>query len=223
MNNDKFINRFSRQADLVPINEIEQCSATVIGVGAIGRQVAIQLASIGVPKIQLIDFDSVEDVNLAVQGFTEEDMNLPKVEAVARTLKAINSSIEVDIKNERFRRSMEIGNAMFVCVDDIEVREMIHRHTENRVSYFSDGRMSGESIRILTATSPSDHKFYKTTLFAKEEAQEGPCTAKSTIYSASGAACLMVAEFTKWLRGYPLSMDISFNLMTTELAVKDQE
>ena len=37
--------RFSRQADIVPRERILDCSATVIGVGAIGRQVAIQLTA----------------------------------------------------------------------------------------------------------------------------------------------------------------------------------
>ena len=52
--------RFSRQADIVPRERILDCRATVIGVGAIGRQVAIQLTAIGVPQLQLIDFDHVE-------------------------------------------------------------------------------------------------------------------------------------------------------------------
>ena len=40
--------------------------ATVVGVGAIGRQVALQLAAIGIPKLQLIDHDTVEPVNLVL-------------------------------------------------------------------------------------------------------------------------------------------------------------
>ena len=40
--------RFSRQADIVPRDRILDCKATVIGVGAIGRQVAIQLTAIGI-------------------------------------------------------------------------------------------------------------------------------------------------------------------------------
>ena len=47
--------RYSRQADIVPRERILDCKASVIGVGAIGRQVAIQLTAIGVPVLQLID------------------------------------------------------------------------------------------------------------------------------------------------------------------------
>ena len=51
--------RYSRQQDIVPRDRILETKATIIGVGAIGRQVAIQLTAIGVPHLQLIDFDVV--------------------------------------------------------------------------------------------------------------------------------------------------------------------
>jgi phosphoglycerate dehydrogenase-like enzyme len=38
-----------RQRDIVPPERLAQCHAVVIGVGAIGRQVALQLAAVGVP------------------------------------------------------------------------------------------------------------------------------------------------------------------------------
>ena len=50
------IDRFQRQSSLVPAERLSQISVTVIGVGAIGRQVALQLAAIGTPRIQLVDF-----------------------------------------------------------------------------------------------------------------------------------------------------------------------
>jgi len=43
--------RFSRQTDLVPRTKLADLTATVIGVGAIGHQVAIQLAALGVPRL----------------------------------------------------------------------------------------------------------------------------------------------------------------------------
>ena len=40
--------RYSRQRDIIPLERLAACRATVIGVGAIGRQVALQLAAMGV-------------------------------------------------------------------------------------------------------------------------------------------------------------------------------
>ena len=44
----------------MPRDRLADIKATVIGVGAIGRQVALQLAAIGVPRFQLVDFDVVD-------------------------------------------------------------------------------------------------------------------------------------------------------------------
>lgn len=41
--------RFTRQADLVPRDQLQALTITVLGVGAIGRQVALQLAALGAP------------------------------------------------------------------------------------------------------------------------------------------------------------------------------
>lgn len=63
MNAEQMKERYIRQKDIVPADRLADCKATVIGVGAIGRQVALQLTAIGVPWLQLIDFDSAPDVS----------------------------------------------------------------------------------------------------------------------------------------------------------------
>jgi sulfur carrier protein ThiS adenylyltransferase len=83
MTSEKTNERYSRQKDIVPADRLADCKATVIGVGAIGRQVAIQLTAMGISWLQLIDFDTVEISNLASQGYMENDLGRPKVEATA--------------------------------------------------------------------------------------------------------------------------------------------
>ncbi|MDP7019582.1 MAG: ThiF family adenylyltransferase, partial [Pirellulaceae bacterium] len=69
--------RFTRQRDLVPIDRLADVATTVIGVGAIGRQVALQLAAVGAPRIQLVDFDAVDVTNVTTQGYTANDVGQP--------------------------------------------------------------------------------------------------------------------------------------------------
>jgi molybdopterin/thiamine biosynthesis adenylyltransferase len=75
MNSERMNERYSRQKDIVPADRIASCKATVIGVGAIGRQVALQLTAIGIPWLQLIDFDTVEESNVASQGYHSLDVD----------------------------------------------------------------------------------------------------------------------------------------------------
>ena len=211
--------RYSRQKDIVPPERIEACRATIIGVGAIGRQVALQLAAMGVPWLQLVDFDRVEESNLASQGFLEADLGRPKVEATAEQCCRINSQLAVQIAPERFRRSMEVGNAVFCCVDKIEVRSLIWESVRDVARFSADGRMSAEVIRVLSVADAAGRRHYPTTLFAPAEAHVGSCTAKTTIFTANIAAGLMIEQFTRWLRHLPVDADIQLNLLSSELTV----
>ena len=211
--------RYSRQRDIVPPERIAGCKATVIGVGAIGRQVALQLSAMGIPWLQMIDHDKVEWSNLASQGYLEGDMGQLKVNATLELCWRINAESQIHIVPERFRRSMEIGNIVFCCVDKIDVRRLIWESVKDKISFFADGRMSAEVLRILTACDAESRKHYPSTLFSADEAFVGPCTAKTTIYCANIAAGLMLAQFTKYLRKLPIDCDIQLNLLASELSV----
>ena len=211
--------RFSRQRDIIPADRMASCKATVIGVGAIGRQVALQLSAMGIPWLQLIDFDKVEWSNLASQGYLEGDMGQLKVNATLELCWRINATTQIHALPERFRRSMEISNVVFCCVDRINVRRLIWESVKDKVSFFVDGRMSAEVLRVLTVCDVKYREHYPKTLFNANEAFVGPCTAKTTIYCANVAAGLMLAQFTKYLRQLPVDPDIQLNLLASELSV----
>ena len=213
--------RYSRQADIVPRERILDCKATVIGVGAIGRQVAIQLTAIGIPVLQLIDFDTVEVSNLASQGFMHKDLKRPKVDATAEFCREINYDLQVEVILDRFKRTTPFGNSVFCCVDSIATRKHIWDAVKDNVSFFVDGRMSAEVLRVITACDEKSRGYYPQTLFAAEQAHAGPCTAKTTIFCANIAAGFMLAQFTKYLRLLPVDPDIQINLLASELTVTD--
>jgi len=212
-------NRFSRQSDLVPQSKLQKISATVIGVGAIGRQVAIQLAALGVPKLQLIDFDTVEETNVTTQGYDFEDVGQLKVDVTARAVQRIDPLIDVEAVPDRYRSRIEIGDAVFCCVDSISARSAIWRSASRKCQFWCDGRMLGEVIRVLTAADSASRTHYPTTLFRQSEAQSGRCTAHGVIYTACIAAGLMTHQFTRWLRDLPVEPDATLNLLAGELVV----
>ena len=211
--------RYSRQEDIIPRQRILDCKATVIGVGAIGRQVAIQLTAIGVPVLQLIDFDTVEISNLASQGFMHKDLKRPKVDATAEFCCEINDCLQVEVVLDRFKRTTPVGNCVFVCVDSIDTRKHIWQALKDKVNFYVDGRMSAEVLRVITACDQQSREYYPQTLFTPAEAHAGACTAKTTIYCANIAAGFMLAQFTKYLRLLPVESDIQVNLLASEINV----
>lgn len=211
--------RFARQDALVPQDALAPLHITVIGVGAIGRQVSLQLAALGVRKLKLVDFDFVEPTNVTTQGYLAADLGLSKVEATARALSQIDQAIELTLVEDRFRPQLPVGDAVFCCVDSITARAAIWRSVAHRCRCWIDGRMLGEVMRILTASDEHGRAHYPTTLFQQAEAQAGACTARGTIYTAAIAAGLMVHQFGRWLRNLPLDADLSVNLLASEWSV----
>lgn len=214
--------RFSRQSGLIPTGRLREQQASVIGVGAIGRQVALQLASLGVGTIQLIDFDFVELHNVTSQGYRESDTGRSKVVATSSAIGDIDQSIVVEQVNDRFRPSLDTHSIVFCCVDSISARTAIWKSLGESVAFWADGRMLGEVIRVLTACNASAKSHYSSTLFSQDEAQTGTCTSRSTIYAASVAAGLMVHQFTRWLRKLPDDADLQLNLLSSELSIHDR-
>lgn len=219
------LDRDIRQRDIVPPEPLASCHALVIGVGAIGRQVALQLAAVGVPGLTLIDHDDVRVENLAPQGYLVEDLQTLKVEATAVLCRRINPEIQVTAQAERFKRTsvrdLPIDQRLiaFACVDSIVTRRLIWEAVRHRAALFIDGRMSAEIIRVLAVDAPATDRHYPQTLFSAEVAHAGTCTARSTIYAASIAAGLMLGQMTRWLRSLPVDADLVLNLLAAELTV----
>src|SRR5262249_33303796 len=104
MNADVNLDRYSRQMRFFGIGEegqkrLLQSHVTLCGCGALGTVLANALGRAGVGHLRLIDRDFIETNNLQRQVlFDEHDVaeNLPKAEAAARKLGAINSSVFVE-------------------------------------------------------------------------------------------------------------------------------
>lgn len=211
--------RFTRQQELVPRQRLSSLRATVIGVGAIGRQVALQLAAIGTPRIQLVDFDMVDTSNVTTQGYLAADVGQRKILATAEAIGRLDPEIVVEVIQDRYRPRIGIGEAVFCCVDSIRSREAIWRSAGAECHFWADGRMLGEVIRVLAADDTVGRDDYPSTLFAQAEAQAGRCTSRSTIYAASIAAGLLVHQFSRWLRGLRIDRDTTVNLLAGEWTV----
>ncbi|MBX9583967.1 MAG: ThiF family adenylyltransferase [Gemmataceae bacterium] len=222
-----FADRDVRQRDLVPRERLARCHAVVVGVGAVGRQVALQLAATGVPAMTLYDPDAVGVENLAAQGFWEADVGAKKVDAVGKVCSGQLPRMELDARPERFRKSAVRAwprgrdHAVFCCVDSVAARRLVWEAVRPAAAFFADGRMAAEVVRVLASDRPAVDAAYPATLFPPAEAFAGSCTAKATIYAASVAAGLLVGQFARWLRDLPVVPDQTLNLLAAELSAAD--
>ena len=94
----------------------------VVGFSLLPRELGV-----GVPKIQFVDFDTVEPTNVTTQGYLVDDVGRAKVNATADLCQQIEPMLDVEEIKDRFRPTMEIGMAVFCCVDSITARAAIWR------------------------------------------------------------------------------------------------
>ncbi len=145
--------RSLRQQGIFPPERLAALECIVVGVGAIGRQVALQLNSIGgIGRIRLIDFDTVELVNLGPQGYFHSDIGKSKVEATYSLCRMANADQNIDIINERFSNEIDLDperSVIFSCVDTMAARQEIWNASRERCQLYIDGRMAVETVRIL--------------------------------------------------------------------------
>jgi adenylyltransferase/sulfurtransferase len=136
---DPSLDRYSRQMRFYGIGEAGQrqllaSHVTLCGCGALGTVLANHLVRAGVGHVRLIDRDFIEPSNLQRQVlFDEHDIaeNLPKAEAAARKLAAINSSVHVepvvaDIDRTNILDLCRDADLILDGTDNFEIRYLIN-------------------------------------------------------------------------------------------------
>lgn len=214
--------RYIRQSGIFSQELLNKHPVIIIGVGAIGRNLAIQLTAMGVKDIKIYDFDTVEEHNVASQGFRGFDVGSKKIAATANACIDINPECGIQTFDRRFPVTTDVtDNVVFMCVDSIRTRKFIFEGIKDKTSLIVDTRMAAESFRILTVSNFTSQTKYKETLFSQDEAFPQSCTSKSTIYCASIAAGFAISSFTKWIRNLPVDGDIFLNLFANEMTYGD--
>lgn len=119
----EFRRRFARQISIPEIGiegqiKLKESKVLIVGCGALGSTIAMQLAGAGVGTLGLIDFDIIDISNLQRQFFfTEEECGKSKVEKLAESVKSLNSVIKLNIYN-RLLNKKEADN-LFIDYDFI--------------------------------------------------------------------------------------------------------
>lgn len=213
---------YSRQANFIPRDALERLAdCAVVGCGAVGRQVALQLAAIGAPRLRLIDPDDIDHCNLCNQGWEFVDVGRPKVAALADSVCRLGTAVSVECEADPWTPdSDELAGAVFCCVDSIDVRRSLFESAQSTCAAFFDARMHGEYIRTFAITAPRFDEFYLSTIFPEAESEGSGCTIPSTIYTANLAAGLLMHQFSRFLRGIIVEPELYLNLPAYELTSK---
>ena len=133
------LDRYSRQVRFHSMGEAGQrkllsSRVTICGCGALGTVLANHLVRAGVGHVRIVDRDFIETHNLQRQIlFDEQDVanNLPKAEAAARKLRAINGEVTIepvvtDIDHTNILNLVEDADLILDGTDNFETRYLIN-------------------------------------------------------------------------------------------------
>lgn len=163
----------SRFLDIFNPADHKHKAIIIIGCGNIGSHLAIAIARLGFEKFILFDSDIVEEPNVATQYFNNEDIDMPKVEALRKHMLNINNDIDcctnehllkpemlmdTIIKNELLNPSDIL--TVISAVDSIKIRDAIKKLlSDDPVTSdvpVIDGRIGFEQVEVLFADSPQN-------------------------------------------------------------------
>jgi adenylyltransferase/sulfurtransferase len=107
--------------------------ALIVGIGGLGNPAAQFLASAGIGTLTLCDADAVDLTNLQRQIlFSMPEVGMPKVDAAARRLAAVNPEVRLIALQQRvgateLARLVAAADVVLDCTDNFATRHAINR------------------------------------------------------------------------------------------------
>lgn len=193
---------------------------TVVGLDAVGRQVALQLAALGVQRLQLVDSRRVSSRTYVVEGFNADDIGSPRIHAAAQLCHQINPQLDIRIYVRRSLRSLQLGDAVIISAEPIRVSRYIRQLVEGSVGFVSVCNFDRSGARIDIARDGVSLKTIAHRIHQIDRPANSLTPMSLGISVASIAAGLVVAEVIRYALGIRNSRTIRFDLPSLKLRVE---
>lgn len=209
------------------------------GCGAIGASVATTLARQGAERFILIDYDTLDEVNIGTSPYLKTQIGQAKVLALRDLLSAIiipdDESENLDPTDKihffehkiisqdsvaamigRFSNDVVLGNIHIIGFDNMEVRMKVAQVLAqvNYITAVIDARMGAEQMQIYswhTACNKFSITDYKRVWYSDKDGSSDPCTMKSTFYCVNTLAGFVGSILRKMMTSQPYEKLIHFD------------
>jgi len=172
----------------------------VVGVGGLGCPAAQYLASSGVGRLVLNDFDRVDRSNLPRQIlFGDADVGRLKVDAAAAALQRLNPAVEVETVAERLtgeplEAAVRGADVVLDCSDNFATRLAINRAAVAAARPLVSGAaLRFEGQLAVFANGPADPCYR--CVYSDDDELLGDCAGNGVLAPVPGViGCLMAVE-----------------------------
>ena len=204
------ITDYTKQKELIEPNQTTQ-RVNIIGCGALGSWVAFILLKMGFNNIYVYDFDTIEEHNIPNQLFREQQIGIPKVDALRDIYEEFfddtTDQNRLTILNRRLDESnCQIGGLTLCCVDTMAGRKELYTNMfkYGNSDIWIEGRIGlyGAYIYSLCEKNKETLDGYESTLYNDSEAEVSSCGVSQTaLPSALNCATVMVMQLIEYLTG----------------------
>lgn len=202
----------------------------VVGAGATGSRISLELAKMGCNNINVWDFDKVEAHNLPNQVYGPCHVGWDKVDAlkdVCRTLAGveINAHSEAYTGNDTETES-PVGKIVFLLTDTMKSRKDIWKNLQRRLGMqlLIETRMGIEQGKVYTIEPTDDPAAYADTFCEDDQAEESACGSRTVVGpTAAALAGHAIWSMLEFLSGKKPPMEIDFTLRNGRMTIENQK
>ena len=203
--------------EILNISKIQNKKIHIIGCGATGSHLAVELVKLGANNLVLWDFDIVNPHNITNQIWTTEDIGKKKNEALIEHLLLINPELKNKIKIKEKWTDELLDGIIFNCVDSVELRKAIYETNQYNpnIKIMFDPRLGSTTGSVFTYEWNTENAglLIKLSDFKDEEIviQRSMCGTKVNISTTLFTLinCLLI-NFVNYLNGNKYYQQIYF-------------
>jgi molybdopterin/thiamine biosynthesis adenylyltransferase len=171
----------------------------IIGAGATGSKVAVEVAKLGISNITVWDADNIEAHNVANQAYGNCHIGLPKVHCLSEEIERL-TDYKVKARNEWVKdQRNEFAGFVFLLVDDMDTRMEIHQkclRMNKKVKRVIETRLAVKGGRIYAYNpfSPAECKKWEAAWYPNEDTVVSACG----FYPTVGPTASLIASLAVW-------------------------
>lgn len=191
----------------------------IVGVGAVGNNLARIIAGMNPGSLVLIDPDVVDVENVGPQMYHPSDVDKFKVDACSFGLVTDNAvALNNRAPSPAVNRYLDMATCVFMCVDSMEARGEIMDYLTREgqqpaTCKVIDTRMGAETYQIWDATTQA----WVDNWFSDSESLPEACNARSTPWCATMCASHAAFYWSQQLRDEEVPLQIIHDLRTNEV------
>lgn len=196
----------------------------VIGAGATGSWLVLQLAKLGIKGelINVWDFDTVESHNVPNQAYLHVQVGKPKVEALEHVVQGMAGTLGAKYHNRKYERQ-RLAGYVFLMVDSMAERKRIWEQAvkmKQSVKLLIEPRMGLDVGRVYNVepTNLTHIREYENTFYSDEEAEVSACgTSQTVITTALNIASSCARQLINHVNDIELDNEILYDFVYNNL------